>query len=55
MRHRRDDLRGRVARQLRVGVERDDVAHGRQRAGVADDALEAIGAAFAGVARAAAH
>ena len=43
MGHRADELPRRVARQLRVGVERDDVAHAPQQRRVADDQREAIG------------
>jgi hypothetical protein len=42
VRHRRHELARRVAWQLRVGVERDDVAHARQCRGVADDEAEAL-------------
>ena len=42
VRHRRDELRGGVARQLRVGVQRDDVANTGQRAGVAHDVRESL-------------
>src|SRR5439155_3814792 len=51
VRHRADELPGRVARQLGVGVERDDVAHAPQQRRVADDQRKAL--AWAG-ARAAA-
>ncbi len=40
--HGGDELAGRIARQLRVGVQRDDVAHVRQGRDVADDPREAI-------------
>ncbi len=42
MGHRADELPRRVAGQLRVGVERDDVAHAPQHRRVADDQREAI-------------
>ncbi len=48
VRHRRDELRRGVARQLRVGVEGDDVAHVAEHARVADDAREALARPRAG-------
>src|SRR5664279_671712 len=42
MRHRADKLARGVARQLRVGVERDDVFHPRQKRDVADDERERV-------------
>ncbi len=50
VRHRRHELRRGVARQLRVGVERDDVAHVAEHAGVADDVREALARPGAGAA-----
>ena len=48
VRHGGHELAGHVARQQRVGVQRDDVAHLAQRGGVADDQREAFAGAGAG-------
>ncbi len=48
VRHRGDELPGGVARQLRVGVERDHVAHARQLRRVAHDQREAVAGPHAG-------
>ena len=45
--HHADELPRRVARQLRVGVERDHVLHVRQRRGVPDDEREGVRGAAA--------
>ena len=42
VRHGGDKMRGRVARQLRIGVQRDHITHGRQHERIADDAVEAL-------------
>ena len=47
MRHRADHLPRRIARQLGVGVERDDILDLAQRADVARDSLEGAGIAAA--------
>ncbi len=47
MRHRPGELARRVARQLRVGVQRNDVLHALQHRRLARDARERVGAAAA--------
>jgi hypothetical protein len=42
VRHGADELPRRIARQLRIGVQRDDVLDGRQERAIADDERKAV-------------